>query len=82
MDHFELTSENKPAGDQPKAISSLFLVWKKDFATRLYWGHGSGKTFTIANVIQEINRPSSLSLTIKLWQHSFATSFANCSKNS
>jgi excinuclease ABC subunit B len=59
MDHFDLISENKPAGDQPKAISSLVSGLKKGFRDQTLLGvTGSGKTFTAANVIKEINRPT------------------------
>jgi excinuclease ABC subunit B len=59
MDHFELISENRPAGDQPKAIASLVSGLKKGLRDQTLLGvTGSGKTFTIANVIAEINRPT------------------------
>jgi len=59
MDHFELISENKPAGDQPKAITSLVSGLEKGFRDQTLLGvTGSGKTFTVANVIAEINRPT------------------------
>ena len=59
MDHFELISNNKPAGDQPKAIASLVSGLEKGFRHQTLLGvTGSGKTFTVANVIAEINRPA------------------------
>ena len=56
---FELISKNKPAGDQPKAIKELVsgLENNERFET-LLGVTGSGKTFTIANVIQEVQRPT------------------------
>ena len=59
MDHFELISEYKPSGDQPEAIEAL--------ANGVNWGlreqtllgvTGSGKTFTMASVIEKVNRPT------------------------
>jgi excinuclease ABC subunit B len=59
MDHFELISDNKPAGDQPKAIESLVSGLRQGFRDQTLLGvTGSGKTFTAANVIQEINKPT------------------------
>ena len=56
---FELVSENKPAGDQPKAIKSLVEGLKKDLKHQTLLGvTGSGKTFTVANVIAEIQKPT------------------------
>lgn len=59
MDHFELVSNYKPTGDQPQAIESLTnnLKNNKKFQT-LLGVTGSGKTFTMANVIQNLNRPT------------------------
>ncbi len=56
---FKLVSKNQPAGDQPKAIESLIkgiLNGKKDQV--LLGATGTGKTFTIANVISQLNRPT------------------------
>lgn len=56
---FKLTSQYKPAGDQPKAIESLVKsINKKDEHVTLLGVTGSGKTFTFANVIQETQRPT------------------------
>ena len=56
---FELTSQYKPTGDQPQAIKALMegLNDKVPYQT-LLGVTGSGKTFTIANVIQQINKPT------------------------
>jgi len=58
-DQFELVSKYKPQGDQPKAIQSLVEGIKqgKRFQT-LLGATGTGKTFTVSNVIKEINRPT------------------------
>ncbi len=59
MDHFELISGNKPAGDQPKAIASLVKGLGKGYRDQTLLGvTGSGKTFTMANVIAAVNRPT------------------------
>jgi excinuclease ABC subunit B len=59
MSDFNLQSEYKPAGDQPKAIQELVKgVLSKDPFQVLLGVTGSGKTFTMANLIQEVNRPT------------------------
>ncbi len=56
---FQLTSKYKPTGDQPEAIQQLAEgINRGDDAQVLLGVTGSGKTFTIANVLQEINRPA------------------------
>ena len=59
MDHFELVSEYQPTGDQPQAIQELVDGFKagNQFET-LLGVTGSGKTFTMANVIQQMNKPT------------------------
>ena len=59
MDHFELVSEYKPTGDQPRAISELVEGFKKGNQFQTLLGvTGSGKTFTMANVIEQLNKPT------------------------
>jgi len=59
MASFKLTSKYQPTGDQPEAIASLTEGVKRgDRAQVLLGVTGSGKTFTIANVIQNIGRPT------------------------
>lgn len=59
MRKFELTSEYKPTGDQPEAIAQLVDgLCRGDKAQVLLGVTGSGKTFTVANVIAEVNRPT------------------------
>ena len=56
---FQLTSEYEPTGDQPKAIEQLVKgVNAGDQAQTLLGVTGSGKTFTIANVISQTNKPT------------------------
>lgn len=57
--NFELTSDFQPTGDQPKAIAELVDGLKKNEPAQVLLGvTGSGKTFSIANVIQQVNRPT------------------------
>ena len=59
MQKFRLKSEFKPAGDQPKAIESLVSGLKKGMRHQTLLGvTGSGKTFTVANVIEKIQKPT------------------------
>mgnify|MGYP000731179577 FL=1 len=57
--NFELVSKFSPTGDQPQAITQLVdgLMEREEFQT-LLGVTGSGKTFTIANVIKQVNRPT------------------------
>jgi len=59
MNRFEIVSKYKPTGDQPNAIKELVLgiETKKKFQV-LLGATGTGKTFTIANVIEKINKPT------------------------
>ena len=59
MDHFILHSEYKPTGDQPEAIEALVNGFKEGNQFQTLLGvTGSGKTFTMANVIQQLNKPT------------------------
>ena len=59
MDHFELVSEYQPTGDQPQAIEQLVKGFQEGNQFETLLGvTGSGKTFTMANVIQQLNRPT------------------------
>ena len=59
MDHFELHSEYVPTGDQPQAIEKLVQGFKEGNQFETLLGvTGSGKTFTMANVIQQLNKPT------------------------
>jgi len=56
--NFELVSEYKPTGDQPEAIRELVEGIRQGMPYQTLLGvTGSGKTFTIANVIKELNKP-------------------------
>lgn len=59
MDHFELVSEYQPTGDQPQAIEQLVKGFKEGNQCETLLGvTGSGKTFTMANVIAQLNKPT------------------------
>ena len=56
---YNLVSKYKPAGDQPKAIEELVKGIKEGQKNQVLLGAtGTGKTFTVANVIKEINKPT------------------------
>ncbi|HXU25936.1 MAG TPA: DEAD/DEAH box helicase family protein, partial [Bacteroidia bacterium] len=56
---FKLTSEYQPTGDQPQAIKELVAGLKNNVKDQVLLGvTGSGKTFTVANVINQVNRPT------------------------
>jgi excinuclease ABC subunit B len=56
---FKLQAQYKPAGDQPKAIEQLVAGLKKGYENQTLLGvTGSGKTFTMANVIEQIQKPT------------------------
>lgn len=59
MDHFKLHSEYQPTGDQPQAIKELVDGFKRGNQFQTLLGvTGSGKTFTMANVIAALNKPT------------------------
>lgn len=59
MDHFELVSDYKPAGDQPEAIASLVEGIREGKKHQVLLGAtGTGKTFTMSNVIAAVNKPT------------------------
>ena len=59
MDRFVLHSKYKPTGDQPQAIKELVDGINNGLSEQTLLGvTGSGKTFTMANVIEQVNRPT------------------------
>ncbi|MBS5646035.1 MAG: excinuclease ABC subunit UvrB [Lachnospiraceae bacterium] len=59
MDHFKLHSEFRPTGDQPQAIKKLVEGFQEGNQFETLLGvTGSGKTFTMANVIEKLNKPT------------------------
>ena len=62
---FELVSKFTPSGDQPEAISKLVSGIKNGEKNQVLLGAtGTGKTFTIANVIKEVNKPTLVFLVL------------------
>lgn len=58
-DKFELVSPYKPTGDQPEAIKKLAEGLRRGYKEQTLLGvTGSGKTFTMANIIANVNRPT------------------------
>ena len=56
---FQLVSEYQPAGDQPEAIRQLVQHVKEGKKEQILLGAtGTGKTYTISNVIQQVNKPT------------------------
>ena len=56
---FKIVSENQPKGDQPQAIKKLLKGLEEEKRSQVLLGvTGSGKTFTIANVIENYHRPT------------------------
>ena len=71
MPDFELVSEFQPGGDQPAAIKSLVKGLNNGKQDQVLLGvTGSGKTFTMANVIAQMNRPTLVSRTTRHWLRS------------
>jgi excinuclease ABC subunit B len=59
MDRFKLVSNYKPTGDQPQAIRELTEGIQNGYREQSLMGvTGSGKTFTMANIIANVNRPT------------------------
>ena len=59
MNQFVLKSEYKPTGDQPQAIEKLVKGFREGNQCQTLLGvTGSGKTFTMDNVIEQLNRPT------------------------
>ncbi len=78
MDRFELVADYRPAGDQPEAITALVEGLRDGLARQTLLGvTGSGKTFTIANVIQAVQRPTLVLAPNKPWPLSYTVKCAN-----
>jgi excinuclease ABC subunit B len=75
---FKLQSEYKPTGDQPQAIDKLTAGIEIGEKYQTLLGvTGSGKTFTVANVVQNVQRPTLVLAHNKTWRHSFSWSSKN-----
>lgn len=81
MDHFELVSEYAPTGDQPQAIDQLVKGFQEGNQCQTLLGvTGSGKTFTMANVIQQLNKPTLIIAHNKRWLRSYMENSKNSSR--
>lgn len=77
---FKLHSEYQPTGDQPQAIKQLVAGFKEGNQFQTLLGvTGSGKTFTMANIIQQIQKPTLIMLIIKRLPDSFTANSRNFS---
>lgn len=73
MRQFKIESEYIPKGDQPEAITALAEGLKNGRPGQVLLGAtGTGKTFTMAHVIQAVQRPTLVLTPIKPWQPSCA----------
>jgi len=78
MDQFNLVSDFEPAGDQPGAIRQLVEGLRNNMDHQTLLGvTGSGKTFTIANVIKEVNRPTLIMAPNKILAAQLYAEFKN-----
>ena len=78
MDKFILHSNYKPTGDQPQAIDKLVEGLENGLKEQVLLGvTGSGKTFTMANIIQRVNRPTLVLAHNKTLAAHFAVSFGS-----
>ena len=79
--NFELVSDYKPTGDQPEAIAQLTEGIKEGLPAQTLLGvTGSGKTFTIANVIKNIGKPTLILSHNKRLRHSCIASLKGSSQ--
>jgi len=81
MHKFKLVSDYKPCGDQPEAIDKLVEGINRGYRGQTLLGvTGSGKTFTMANVIERVQKPTLVIATTRLLRHSFAVSLRSFSQ--
>jgi len=79
MPHFKIVSDFNLTGDQPQAINKLVEGLNKDYQEQTLIGvTGSGKTFTMANVIERIQRPTLVICHNKTLAAQLATEFKDC----
>jgi excinuclease ABC subunit B len=69
--NFKLSSEFAPTGDQPQAIEKLSEGIESGEKYQTLGVTGSGKTFTIANVVEKVQKPTWFLRTIRLWRLNF-----------
>ena len=75
MDRFKLVADYQPTGDQPQAIDKLVGGLNASYRDQTLLGvPGSGKTFTMANIIARVNRPT------LVWAHNKTLAAQLCSE--
>ncbi len=80
MNEFKLKAPYKPTGDQPQAIAELVKGFKEGNQCQTLLGvTGSGKTFTMANVIQQLQKPTLVIAHNKTLALSYTESSRRCS---
>lgn len=68
---FRIVSDYQPTGDQPEAIRQLSEgLWNGEKFQTLLGVTGSGKTFTMANVVATVQRPTLIRAITRPWRHS------------
>ena len=76
MPDFQIVSDYRPTGDQPKAVDMLAEGVEKGFREQTLLGvTGSGKTFTMANVVEKVQRPTLVIAHNKTLAAQLATEF-------
>ena len=81
MSEFRLHAPYQPTGDQPEAIRELVEGFKEGNQFQTLLGvTGSGKTFTMANVIQQLQKPTLIIAHNKTLAHSFTVNLKNFSR--
>ena len=80
MPEFHVVSEYSPSGDQPEAIDALASGLEAGIDEQTLLGvTGSGKTYTMAKVIERVQRPRLSSRTTRPWRRSFVASLESFS---
>lgn len=83
MDHFKIEAAYKPTGDQPEAVNALVDGLKKGLRDQVLMGvTGSGKTFTMANIIERVQRPTLVIAHNKTLAYQLASEFREYFPNS
>ena len=83
MNEFKIESSYKPTGDQPDAVVSLVSGLEKGFRDQVLLGvTGSGKTFTMANIIEKVQRPTLIIAHNKTLAYQLASEFREYFPNS
>ncbi|HMM69783.1 MAG TPA: excinuclease ABC subunit UvrB [Gudongella oleilytica] len=83
MNHFKIEAAYKPTGDQPEAVNALVEGLEKGLRDQVLMGEtGSGKTFTMANIIERVQRPTLVIAHNKTLAYQLASEFREYFPNS